>query len=60
LYGDVGLLKLMVQVGEAQHRLCQACGEHLKRDQHGNGEAAMRITMIPPTWFYQKYYTFIL
>ena len=35
---DVGLLELLPQAHQAQHRLAHAAGEHLERDQHADGK----------------------
>jgi hypothetical protein len=39
LDGDIRLLELLPKRGEAQHGLAHAAGEHLKGDQHADGEA---------------------
>ena len=41
LHRDRGLLELLPQAGEPQHRLRHARREHLEGDQHADGEAVV-------------------
>ena len=38
LHREIGLLELLPQADQAQHRLGQPAGEHLEGDQHADGE----------------------